>query len=58
MDKVPSWGHIRLTVENGSVAYEITDEMAQEAGGAVTWFYIWFVDQYDRVVSTQMMQVA
>ncbi len=58
MDKIPTWGHIRLTVENGSVAYEITDEMAQEAGGAVTWFYIWFVDQYDRVVSTQMMQVA
>ena len=57
MNKVPSWGHIRLTLEEGEAAYEITDEIKNEAGGEVTWFYIWFVDNFDRVTSTRMVQL-
>lgn len=58
MDKIPEWGHIRLTLQEGSVSYEITEQMRLEAGGEVTFYYIWFVDEYDRVVSTQMAQAA
>ncbi len=58
MDKVPTWGHIRLTPENGKVSYSITEEMQAEAGGQVTWFYLWFVDEFDCVVSTQLVQTA
>ena len=44
MDKIPEWGHIRLTLQEGSVSYEITEQMRLEAGGEVTFYYIWFVD--------------
>ena len=57
MKKIPSWGHIRLTLKEGEAAYEITDEMKKEAGGEVTWFYIWFTDNFDRVTSTRMVQL-
>ena len=58
MDKIPQWGHIRLTVQEGSISYEITEQMRQEAGGEVTFFYIWLADEYNCVVSTQLAQVG
>lgn len=54
--KIPTFEHIRLTVENGEAAYELTDEMDEEVGGA-THFYIWFTDDLNRVVSTYLQTV-
>lgn len=57
MKKLPSWEHRRLTIENGSVSYEITEEMKNEVGGEVTWFYIWFIDSQNRVTSTTAVEL-
>ncbi len=57
MRSTPDFGHIRLPIENNTVQYEITDEMKQECGGEVTWYYIWFEDNQGRVISTPMVQL-
>lgn len=32
MKKIPSWGHIRLTLKEGEAAYEITDRDEKGSG--------------------------
>lgn len=52
----PVFEHFRLTLENGEVQYELTEEMETATGG-VTHFYVWVVDDLDRVVSTYLQTV-
>ncbi len=58
MKSLPDFGHIRLPIDNGNVAYEITEEMKEECDGAVSWYYLWFEDNYGRVISTTMVQLG
>ncbi len=53
----PSFEHFLLTIEDGVASYTITEEMQSACGGEVRWYYIWFEDNYGRVVSTTMVQL-
>lgn len=57
MKAIPDWQHTRLTIENGQTVYKITDEMQSDAGGAVTYYYLWFEDSLGRVVSTNLVSL-
>ena len=48
---------IQKNPENVVNLYASFTTLWYEAGGEVTWFYIWFTDNFDRVTSTQMVQL-
>lgn len=57
MRSVPSWQHTRLTIDNGNVTYGLTEEMQANAGGEITYYYLWFEDSAGRVVSTNLIHL-
>ena len=56
-NRIPDFTHFRLTPSGNTLKYELTDEMAQSAGGAITWCYIWVEDDLGRVVSTVAVEL-
>lgn len=57
MSHVPAWDYSRLSVNGNKIAYEITDEMKSDAGGEVTWYYIYVTDSANRITSTVAVEL-
>ena len=56
-DGIPAFQYGKLSVSGNTVAYRITDQMHDDAGGEVTWFYIALTDSLGRTVSTLAVEL-